>query len=88
MAKLLGVKELEQKLRQLISRRVQSPGATKESVITGYTAAYALYVHEMPIVWKGRRREGKHPDGSEKKGRYWDPPGRGQNKFLETPLRE
>lgn len=51
-------------------------------VIVGYTAAYAIYVHEnVEMKWKGRPRQAPH------KGRYWDPQGRGQSKFLEEPAR-
>lgn len=50
-------------------------------VSVGYTAAYALYVHEaVGMVLKGQPR----PSG---KGNYWDPAGRGQAKFLEEPYR-
>ena len=57
-------------------------------VIVGYTASYALHVHEMvgesgrPKRGKGIKRRKPH------KGMYWDPQGRGQSKFLEQPFRE
>ena len=54
------------------------------SVRVGYTAKYAVYVHEMTPLdphW-GRPRRKPH------KGEYWDPPGRGQPKFLEKPARD
>jgi len=52
------------------------------SVQVGYTAAYAIFVHEnTEMRWKGLPRLAPH------KGRYWDPQGRGQSKFLETPMR-
>lgn len=51
------------------------------NVQVGYTAAYAPYVHEMEqMKLKGQPR----PKGE---GRYWDPQGRGQAKFLEEPAR-
>jgi hypothetical protein len=47
----------------------------------GYTAPHALYVHELvEMRLKGQPRVGG-------KGRYWDPQGRGQAKFLEEPAR-
>jgi hypothetical protein len=52
-------------------------------VLVGYTAAYALYVHEMEPAspqW-GRPRSGK------KRGAYWDPANRGGPKFLERVVR-
>lgn len=51
-------------------------------VNVGYTAAYAMYVHEnVEMKLKGQPRR---PPA---KGNYWDPPGRGQAKFLEAPAR-
>jgi hypothetical protein len=51
-------------------------------VQVGYTAAYALYVHEqVGMVLKGQ------PRPPPRKGKFWDPQGRGQAKFLEEPLR-
>jgi hypothetical protein len=52
-----------------------------DSVVVGYTASYALYVHEaVGMVLRGVPR-------SHGKGRYWDPQGRAQAKFLEEPAR-
>ena len=52
-------------------------------VRVGYQVSYALFVHEaVGMKLKGQKRRGKNA-----KGRYWDPQGRGQAKFLETPLR-
>ena len=52
-------------------------------VRVGYTAEYALYVHELVgMKLKGLPRRKPH------KGRYWDPQGRGQAKFLEEPARQ
>lgn len=75
-----NIKGLERALRT-----ARSPEPEKVSVIVGYTAGrYALYVHEMTPKdphW-GRPRRKPH------KGDYWDPPGRGQPKYLERPARE
>ena len=56
-------------------------------VRVGYTAAYALYVHEnVEMKLKGQPRP-LTSDGTSQ-GRYWDPQGRGQAKFLENAYRE
>ena len=50
-------------------------------VTTGYTADYALRVHEaVGMVLRGQPR----PSGL---GNYWDPAGRGKAKFLEDPFK-
>ena len=62
--------------------RARGTGFATE-VIVGYTAAYALYVHEsVGMVLKGQRRTGFGA-----KGKYWDPQSRAQAKFLEEPAR-
>jgi len=54
----------------------------KTEVTVGYTARYAIYVHELvEMKLKGEDRPAPH------KGKYWDPQGRGQAKFLEEPAR-
>lgn len=61
--------------------RVEGSGYDTE-VSVGYTAAYALYVHEaVGMVLKGK------PRPAPSKGRYWDPQGKAQAKFLEEPSR-
>lgn len=51
-------------------------------VTVGYTAAYALSVHEKTAMkLKGRPRPND-------RGKYWDPQGRAKAKFLEGPMRE
>lgn len=50
-------------------------------VDVGYTASYALYVHEqVGMVLKGQPR----PSG---RGAFWDPQGQAYAKFLEEPMR-
>ena len=58
----------------------------KPSVIVGYTANYALHVHEnIEMKWKGLPRLPNPPH----KGNYWDGSrSPGQAKFLEQPARE
>ena len=47
----------------------------------GYTAHYAPYVHESVEM----KLEGQDRTGG-RKGRYWDPQGRGEAKFLENAV--
>lgn len=52
----------------------------KANGFVGYTAFYAPFVHELvQMKLKGLPRPGH--------GNFWDPPGRGQAKFLEEPAR-
>ncbi len=79
MARVEGVERVAKSLQK---RAERIGGESRVSVIVGYTAAYALYVHEN-IEMKGQgkpRRSGR--------GNYWDPAGRGQAKFLEEPARK
>ena len=68
------------------------------SVVVGYTASYAVFVHEASMVLKGELRPrnqvvrssptgGTHKRGPGYRGHYWDPQGKGQSKFLEEPAR-
>lgn len=59
-------------------RRVESTGHGAQAFI-GYTAQYALTVHEASGKLKGQPR----PDGN---GNYWDPAG--EPGFLETAARD
>lgn len=61
----------------------RSTGIGFNTVVTvGYTAAYALHVHEN-VAMKGMGQP--RPSGL---GNYWDPAGRGQAHFLEQPARQ
>jgi hypothetical protein len=100
MAELEGAAELGRRLTEL-ARLYQREG--EAAVAVGYTANYALFVHEaVGMVLKGLSRDPRvrrieqggdpakarpRPRKKEPRGRYWDPQGRGQAKFLETPLR-
>ena len=88
MAKVIGVDKLS---RTLLALARKSKRLDQGGVIVGYggeAAAYALFVHEnVEMKWAGQKRKGTRPDGSQRKGRYWDPQGRGQAKFLEEPAR-
>lgn len=92
------------KLDAAFGRLPSDPRYAEASVIVGYTAAYALPVHEaVGMVLRGLSRDPRvrrieeggdpakarpRPRQREPKGRYWDPQGRGQAKFLEQPARE
>jgi len=59
----------------------------RTEVTVGYTALYAIAVHEsIEMVLEGEKRIGKRPDGTPRKGAYWDPQG-SRAKFLEIPFR-
>lgn len=54
----------------------------KTVVEVGYTAAYAIFVHEnVEMKGKGLPRKAPH------KGFYWDPQGTATAKFLEKPFK-
>lgn len=73
------VQRLEAVVRALRDRAARH--AERASVVVGYTAAYALFVHEnMEMKLEGQPR----PSGL---GVYWGPEGAGP-KFLEGPARE
>lgn len=80
-----AARRLQTKLKQRLALAESQKGA---SVVVGYSAAYAVHVHEnteMKLV--GVPRPGKK--GKPGLGKYWDA-GRGkqgQNKFLEAPAR-
>lgn len=61
----------------------RATGKGFETVVrVGYTAFYALFVHEMvQMKLKGKPRPGG-------RGLFWDPQGQAQAKFLERPARE
>jgi hypothetical protein len=65
------------------SAYTRAKGSGFETKVTvGYTAYYAIYVHEaVEMKLKGQPRPPPHH------GHYWDPQGRGQAKFLEEPMR-
>lgn len=82
MAKIEG---LDKVLKMLEARKRMVE--KKVSVIVGFTAAYALWVHErVEEKWRGLPRPPS--ESGRDRGNYWDPAGRGQSKFLEAPARE
>lgn len=103
MAKIQG---LERIVKVLQTRAAKASKDSNVSVVVGFTAKYALYVHErIEMKWKGLPRglgfsideDGavRYPErikstgkaSGKNRGFYWDPPGRGQAKFLEEPAR-
>ncbi len=88
MAKKVIIGDLDVQ-KKLLWLEKQSRKHNDVGVIVGYTASYALYVHESPGTLKGQPRGAKK--GSKKgtyRGHYWDPQGRAIPKFLEKPFRE
>lgn len=82
MADVTKIQNVDRLIQKLKAKYANS-GDPNPGVVVGYTAAYALYVHEnVEMKWKGKKRRKPH------KGFYWDPQGRGQAKFLEGPARE
>lgn len=80
MPQMEGFDRVSTLLTKLAKKYSDNP---QVSVIVGYTAAYAVHVHEnIEMRWRGLPRH------KPSKGNYWDPPGRGQAKFLEQPARE
>lgn len=78
MPRLSNFRQLKDKLNKLM---VQSRTGSKHTKV-GYSAPYAMAVHEkVGMVLKGV------PRPKPKKGKYWDPQGRAQAKFLEEPSR-
>lgn len=76
MPEVLNVRAVSDAMRKLAGKYKNC------SVIVGYTAVYALWVHEnIEMKWRGQPRKAPH------KGHYWDPQGQGQAKFLEQPAR-
>lgn len=77
---IIGFPEL---LANLTKLEVEAILKTGGEVVVGFTAAYAVYVHEnVAMKLKGKPRTGKGA-----KGKYWDPQGKAQAKFLESPFR-
>ena len=83
MPRIEGLDKVIAAMRKRAAERVKD---TNVSVAIGYTAKYALFVHEnMEIHPPGMILAGEPRPGG--KGRYWDPQGRAQPKFLEGPFR-
>jgi hypothetical protein len=73
-----GADRLIAKLKQL---QVKAKQSTKDRIVVGYEAYYAVYVHEsVEMKLQGVPR----PSGI---GRYWDPQGQAEAKFLERAVR-
>jgi hypothetical protein len=59
----------------------------RKDVVVGFAAPYAIYIHENREIWPPGMRLAGEPR-SDGNGRYWDPQGVAQPKFLEEPARE
>ena len=81
MPRIDGIDSLLNKLSQ---RQRDAAKDHDTTIITGFTANYALYVHEkMGMVLAGQPRR-----GGTGKGFYWDPQGTAGPKYLEGPAKE
>jgi hypothetical protein len=97
---LLGLEELKMKIKQAIAKHLTYPDSVLgESVVVGYTAAYAVYVHENLEAAHGAAYNAKHAaeisagktKSSKTKKGWKGATSRGPNqqaKFLEQPARE
>lgn len=75
-------------LKRSAFTRAEGHGFDTE-VVVGFTAGYALYVHEaVEMKLRGQFRDGIPPGQRGHHGRYWDPIPRAGAKFLERPARE
>lgn len=84
MATITGADKLIAELRRRAAAALKD---ARVAVMVGYTANYALFVHEnMEIHPPGMLHAGE-PRGKGR-GFVWDPQGRAQPKFLENPMRE
>lgn len=72
--KLVPVDEGNLKASAYTSVSIGRKGAVAE---VGYTAYYAVWVHEAPMTLAGLPRQGENA-----KGNYWDPQGKASNQFL------
>lgn len=88
MPKMEGFERVQQTLLRMARKYSDGPITT---VVVGYTANYAIHVHEnIEMKGKGLPRRKTLSSGKNVKGRgfYWDPQGKAQAKFLEQPARE
>ncbi len=82
----MKIEKLKAVLDALQKRINEAKKASDTSAITGFTANYALYVHEnLEMRLKGLPRP---THGGASRGYYWDPQGQAGPKFLEGPARE
>ncbi len=83
MVEIVGLSKLLSNLQ----KTKESPQYANCSVAVGYTAFYALYVHENREIWPpGMRLLGKARPGN--RGEYWDPQPGARPQFLLEATRE
>lgn len=69
------------------TRRVPESTSANPQVEVGFTASYAVYVHEnVEMKLKGLPRAKRGYKASQ--GRYWDPQGQAGPKFLQNAISE
>ena len=93
MAKIEGLERVKRAIEQIVFRHLEQPNAVRgESVIVGYTAAYAIHVHENMEAAHGAAYNVKHAQyykRGKRKGEVKIQRGpQQQAKFLEQPARE
>lgn len=74
-------------IRNFRKRSADLTRKVQVSVIVGYTAAYALYVHENREIWPPGMRLAGQPR-PRNRGLFWDPQGQAKPAFLIDPARE
>jgi hypothetical protein len=72
-------------LRASAYTRVTPPAAVSTAEI-GYTAAYALWVHEATDEKLRGQPRRQRPGGPPPRGNYWDPSPRARSQFLLRPF--
>lgn len=76
------VENLEKVVAYFGKKAAESKANDNGSVVVGYTAQYAIFVHEnLEMKLAGEPR-------TNGRGHYWDPQGQAGPKFLEQPARE
>ncbi|GAF90882.1 unnamed protein product, partial [marine sediment metagenome] len=76
MAKVEGLARVERAIKQLAAAFYDSPRREDNSVIVGYTASYAVYVHETFEPAEGAIHKARAPG---KQGKYLEQPARKLN---------
>lgn len=100
-AEVKGIRELQAKLQAMVAK---AAGDRDAAVAVGFSAAYAMAVHEnTTMAWKGLSRDPRvrrieaggdpakarpRPRKVEPKGRYWDPQDRAKSHYLSDPAME
>lgn len=81
MTSVLRIKALQDSVEK--AKKKYAPNNEKIEVLVGYTANYAIYVHEIPPTKKQAEKM-----GSKRTAKHTGNHGKAQWKFLETPARQ